>query len=106
MFAAHVKLLQYPLRFSSGYCFESAEVDSRLAGDHGALLASIEFHGIFEAEFVARDGELLLINLNPRSYDGISLEVARVGSTCPGTSISTLSARQGNSAANWPARAN
>lgn len=77
VFAAHVKLLQYPLRFGSGLCFESAEVDSRLAGDLDRLLASIEFHGIFEAEFVARDGELLLIDLNPRSYNGISLEVAR-----------------------------
>ncbi len=75
--AAHRKLLQYPLRFGSGLCFESAEVDRGLSTDLERLLAAVGFHGIFEAEFVERDGRQLLIDLNPRSYNGISLEVAR-----------------------------
>lgn len=77
VFAAHLKLLQYPLRFGSGLCFESTEVDAGLAADLERLLADIGFHGIFEAEFVERDGERLLIDLNPRTYNGLALEVAR-----------------------------
>jgi predicted ATP-grasp superfamily ATP-dependent carboligase len=75
--AAHRKLLQYPLRFGSGLCFETAEVDGRAADKLERLLGGIGFHGIFEAEYVERDGELLLIDLNPRAYNGMSLETRR-----------------------------
>ena len=77
VFAAHRKILQYPLRFGSGLCFESAEVDQGLAEGLERLLAAAQFHGIFEAEYVERDGEKLLIDLNPRTYNGISLETRR-----------------------------
>lgn len=75
--AAHRKLLQYPLRFGSGLCFESAAVNAELAAGLERMFAAIGFHGIFEAEFVERDGRPLLIDLNPRSYNGMSLEVRR-----------------------------
>ncbi len=77
VFAAHTKLLQYPMRFGSGLCFESSDVDVVLAAGLERLLSAIGFHGVFEAEFVPRDGRMLLIDLNPRTYNGISLEVAR-----------------------------
>jgi predicted ATP-grasp superfamily ATP-dependent carboligase len=75
--AAHVKVLQYPLKLGTGACFESTDVRPELAAGLERLFARIGFHGIFEVEFVERDGEFLLIDLNPRPYNGIGLEVAR-----------------------------
>lgn len=75
--AAHRKVLQVPLRFGNGLCFESAEVDHGLARKLDGLLSAVGFHGIFEAEYVERDGQKLLIDLNPRPYNGLSLETRR-----------------------------
>lgn len=41
------------------------------------LFALIGYHGIFEAEFVEAEGKPLLIDLNPRPYNGLTLEVRR-----------------------------
>ncbi|MEO8538572.1 MAG: hypothetical protein ABI577_02445 [bacterium] len=75
--AAHRKLLQYPRRFGNGLCFESDEVDPVVASNLERLLGLAEYWGIFEAEYLERDGEKLLIDLNPRDYNGISLEIER-----------------------------
>ncbi len=82
VFAAHWKVLQYPLRFGSGLCFESCDVDEALAERLDALLAAAGFHGIFEAECLEEDGRLSLIDLNPRIYNGISLETRRGYDLC------------------------
>ena len=74
---AHRKLLQFPRRFGNGLCFETAPVDHALAEQLVAMLRVIGFSGIFEAEFVERPEERLLIDLNPRSYNGLTLESAR-----------------------------
>lgn len=41
------------------------------------MLRAIGFHGMFEAEFIERGDERLLIDLNPRAYNGMTLEVER-----------------------------
>lgn len=75
--AAHVKLLQYPTRFGNGACFAAAEVDGDLAGRVLGFLRGIGYHGIFEGEFVGPAGGRQLIDMNPRPYNGITLEIAR-----------------------------
>lgn len=75
--AAHRKVLQYPRRFGSGICFESEDVDAELAAGLLRLLSNAGYHGIFEAEYVECGRRRLLIDLNPRTYNGLSLEVRR-----------------------------
>ena len=70
---AHRKLLQEPLRFGSGVCFETEPVDEALAARLLEMLRAIGYHGMFEAEFLQHRGELLLIDLNVRPYNGLSL---------------------------------
>jgi hypothetical protein len=74
---AHRKLLQVPRRFGSGIAFETAEADAMLGERLLAMLRQIGFHGMFEAEFVTRAGEHLLIDLNVRPYNGMRLEAER-----------------------------
>jgi D-aspartate ligase len=73
---SHRKLLQEPLRFGSGVCFETTPVDEDLAARLLGLLRHIGYHGIFEAEFLQHGGEHLLIDLNVRPYNGLSLTLA------------------------------
>ena len=73
---SHRKLLQEPLRFGSGVCFETAPVDEGLGARLLGLLRHIGYNGMFEAEFVQRGGEHLLIDLNVRPYNGLSLTLA------------------------------
>ncbi len=73
----HRKLLQFPRRFGSGICMESAPLDEELAAQLMAMLRSLGFSGMFEAEFIERGDERLLIDLNPRSYNGMCLDLAR-----------------------------
>ena len=74
---AHRKLLQVPLRFGSGVLFETAPVNEVAAAGLLRLLAQIGYHGMFEAEFLEQNGEPLLIDLNVRPYNGMSLELAQ-----------------------------
>jgi predicted ATP-grasp superfamily ATP-dependent carboligase len=74
---AHRKLLQAPRRFGNGLCFETAPVDEQLAEKLVGMLRSIGYHGMFEAEFLERGKERLLIDLNTRVYNGMRLEVER-----------------------------
>lgn len=73
---AHRKLLQEPLRFGSGVCFEGMAVDAPLAERLLGLLRQIGYHGVFEAEFLRRGEDDLLIDLNLRPFNGISLTLA------------------------------
>ena len=76
-FRATRKVLQYPRRLGVGVCFEAAPVSLELAARVTGMLKAIGFYGIFEAEFIDRDGELLLIDFNPRLFQSVGFVVAR-----------------------------
>jgi D-aspartate ligase len=72
-----VKVLQRPRRIGIGLCFESAPLPTGLSGSVSRLLECLGYFGIFELEFV-RDGDrLLLIDMNPRFYHQLALDIAR-----------------------------
>ena len=72
-----VKVLQRPRRIGIGLCFESAPLPTGLFERVSRLLECLGHFGVFELEFV-RDGErLLLIDMNPRFYHQLALDVAR-----------------------------
>jgi D-aspartate ligase len=72
-----VKVLQRPRSIGIGLCFESAPLPEGLFASVSRFLERIGYYGIFELEFV-RDGErLLLIDMNPRFYHQLALDVAR-----------------------------
>lgn len=74
---AHRKLLQAPRRYGNGICFESAPLDEALAERLVTMLRSVGFTGMFEAEFIERGDERMLIDLNPRCFNGMALPTAR-----------------------------
>lgn len=74
---AHRKLLQFPRRYGNGICFEPVSLDEALAGRLIGMLRAIGFTGIFEAEFIEQGEERLLIDLNPRAFNGMALSLAR-----------------------------
>ncbi|MGB4861929.1 MAG: hypothetical protein WBO97_05690 [Tepidiformaceae bacterium] len=74
---AHRKLLQFPRRYGNGICFESVPLNGALAERLIGMLRSIGFVGMFEAEFIERGEERLLIDLNPRAFNGMTLSLAR-----------------------------
>jgi predicted ATP-grasp superfamily ATP-dependent carboligase len=72
-----IKVLQRPRSIGIGLCFESAPLPQGLFRKVSLFLERIRYYGIFELEFV-RDGErLLLIDMNPRFYHQLALDVAR-----------------------------
>jgi D-aspartate ligase len=74
---AAVKVLQRPRNMGVGVCFESATPDARLVERVGALLAILDYRGIFDLEFIVHEGEYLLIDFNPRAYGQMAFEIAR-----------------------------
>jgi D-aspartate ligase len=75
--SASLKVLQRPTGMGVGLCFESAAVDPDLAGLTAKLLERLGYFGVFEVEFL-RDGERsLLIDMNPRFYNQLALDIAR-----------------------------
>jgi predicted ATP-grasp superfamily ATP-dependent carboligase len=76
-----IKVLQRPRRMGVGLCFEQAPVIPELRDRTKRLLERIGYYGIFELEFVRtrdREGDkMLLIDLNPRYYGQMALDVAR-----------------------------
>lgn len=72
-----VKVLQRPRGMGVGLCFETAPVAPDLARLTAKLLERLGYFGIFELEFL-RDGERsLLIDMNPRFYNQLALDIAR-----------------------------
>ncbi|MEO9254576.1 MAG: hypothetical protein ABI305_03485 [Tepidiformaceae bacterium] len=71
------KVLQYPRDLGVGVCFEAAPVRADVAAALLRLLTGVGFYGIFEAEFIDRDDELLLIDLNPRLFQSVGFNMAR-----------------------------
>ena len=76
-FDASRKLVQYPHRFGDGACFRSEPVDDELSRRLAEMCRGVGFFGMFEAEFIEEDGRKLLIDFNPRLFNGLALPVAR-----------------------------
>jgi predicted ATP-grasp superfamily ATP-dependent carboligase len=71
------KLLQQPRQLGVGVCFEEASVAPELAAGLERLVSTIGFSGIFEAEFIQRSGEAMLIDFNPRFYNQMGFDISR-----------------------------
>lgn len=72
-----VKVLQRPRRVGIGLCFETAALPPGLHEKVARFLERIGYFGVFELEFVQDAGRLLLIDMNPRFYHQLALDVAR-----------------------------
>ncbi len=70
-------LLQYPRRAGSGLCFAPDEVAPELRERVLQLCRSVGYHGVFEAEFLTVGQQHLLIDFNPRFYNGMTMDIAR-----------------------------
>jgi predicted ATP-grasp superfamily ATP-dependent carboligase len=74
---AATKLMQRPRNMGVGVCFEAANVDSELAARVADLFRDLNYYGIFDIEFIEREGKFLLIDFNPRGYGQMAFEIAR-----------------------------
>lgn len=74
--ASH-KILQRPRRIGVGLCFEEATVDHEVLERLVRLCRTSGYYGVFEAEFVPRGTQRLLIDFNPRFYGQMGFEVER-----------------------------
>jgi predicted ATP-grasp superfamily ATP-dependent carboligase len=74
---ARRKILQFPRRMGNAACSVPAPVDEALRDRLLALCRQVGYFGIFEAEFIPADDRRLLIDFNPRPYNGMALEIAR-----------------------------
>jgi predicted ATP-grasp superfamily ATP-dependent carboligase len=74
--ASH-KILQQPRQLGVGLCFEEAEPRPDLVSKIFTLCTKAGYEGVFEAEFVADKGTLLLIDFNPRFYGQMAFDIAR-----------------------------
>jgi D-aspartate ligase len=72
-----VKVLQRPRRMGVGLCFEREDVEPEVATRVCHLLDKLGYYGVFEIEFVRVGKRLLLIDMNPRFYNQIALDIAR-----------------------------
>jgi D-aspartate ligase len=71
------KVLQWPRQAGVGIAFEDAPVDPDLAEGTRRLCDATGFFGVFEAEFVATDAGMQLIDFNPRFFGQLGFDVAR-----------------------------
>jgi D-aspartate ligase len=71
------KILQRPRRLGVGVCFERAEVKPALVDAIIRICRRVGYFGVFEVEFIHRDGKDLLIDFNPRFYGQMAFDIAR-----------------------------
>lgn len=71
------KLLQRPALFGVGLCFEDAPLVPAVLERLVSLCRRVGYFGVFEAEFLLRDGANHLIDFNPRFYGQMHFECAR-----------------------------
>jgi D-aspartate ligase len=71
------KVLQRPRRLGIGLCFESAPIPDDLRERVRRLLDELGYFGVFELEFIRAEGRHLLIDMNPRFFNQIQLDVSR-----------------------------
>lgn len=72
-----MKIMQRPRRLGVGLCFERAEVKRELVDATLRLCRRVGYYGVFEVEFIHRDGRDLLIDFNPRFYGQMAFDIAR-----------------------------
>ncbi|WP_164015193.1 carbamoyl-phosphate synthase [Pyxidicoccus trucidator] len=72
-----MKVLQRPRRLGVGVCFESAPVREDLAEGLKRLCRRLNYHGVFEVEFIQTKDDFLLIDFNPRYYGQMGFDIAR-----------------------------
>lgn len=73
-----LKILQRPRRLGIGLCFESQPVEPELLARVTRMLEELSYFGVFELEFIEEQGGArLLIDMNPRFYSQVELDVAR-----------------------------
>ncbi len=72
-----MKILQRPRRLGVGLCFERAEVKPELVDAIVRMCRRVGYYGVFEVEFIHRDGKDLLIDFNPRFYGQMAFDIAR-----------------------------
>jgi D-aspartate ligase len=71
------KVLQRPRRLGIGLCFESAPIPGNLREGARRLLDELGYFGVFELELIQAAGRHLLIDMNPRFFSQIQLDVSR-----------------------------
>lgn len=71
------KVLQLPRRIGIGIAFEDEPVDPVLAAGIVSLCRKLDYHGIFEAEFICAGKQRLLIDFNPRLFGQLGFDLAR-----------------------------
>jgi D-aspartate ligase len=71
------KILQRPRRLGVGLCFERADVRPALVDVIARICRRVGYYGVFEVEFIHRDGKDLLIDFNPRFYGQMAFDIAR-----------------------------
>ncbi len=71
------KILQRPRRLGVGVCFERADVKPALLDAIIRICRRVGYFGVFEVEFIHRDGKDLLIDFNPRFYGQMAFDIAR-----------------------------
>jgi len=71
------KVLQRPRRVGPGIIFDHAPVPPELAEGLRRLWLNTGFHGVFDVEFVVDGDRTMLIDLNPRFYNHMALEIER-----------------------------
>jgi D-aspartate ligase len=71
------KVLQRPRRMGIGLCFEHASIDPELASGAARLFERMGYYGVFELEFIHASGRAMLIDMNPRLYNQLALDIAR-----------------------------
>lgn len=72
-----MKILQRPQRLGVGLCFEEAPVDPAVLQSLVRLCRVVGYFGVFEAEFVPENGQLHLLDFNPRFYGQMAFETGR-----------------------------
>lgn len=73
---ASTKLLQTS-RIGVGMCFVASPVDPIAVRAISEVARAVGYFGVFEVEFVKRDGRHLLIDFNPRYYGQMGFDIAR-----------------------------
>ena len=71
------KIFQRPRSAGIGICFEQAPLDEVVLQALRRLCSLVGYYGVFEAEFVRKNGRRMLIDFNPRFYGQMGFEIAR-----------------------------
>jgi D-aspartate ligase len=72
-----VKVFQRSQPVGIGVCHESLPTSPTLANAVHALCRELRYFGLFEVEFIRFNGQLAVIDFNPRLYNQIGLDIRR-----------------------------